>query len=472
MGNSFYWYDLETSGTEPKWDRVVQFAGMRTDQDLNPIGDEYCTYVQLADDVLPSPDASLVTGISPQLAERKGISETQAWLNIEKLFMQPGTCVVGYNSLRFDDEFVRYGFYRHLLDPYAREWQQGNSRWDIIDLVRATGALRREGVNWPVDEEGLPVYKLEVLTKANGIDHGHAHDALSDVHATIALAKLIKTAQPRLFDYYFGLRHKKQVRAMLEPFGAHVRVHVSAIHPRQRFGVAPITSIARHPTNGNSVIVVDLGSDVEPLLDLTAEELAQQIFSPGAHERPPLKEIRINRCPFIAPWEVLNDENKQRLGIDERLIKERQRRLKQPGLLQKLLRVYQQPSPAASVDPDAGLYDRFLQEEDRSRCRDVHASIAQGRWRDTDFSDERLRVLAQRMKARSFPALLDAPEIAQWVEFVGAKLTGEGDWLNLDRFENRLQELAQTDLSDVQTQLLNDLAEHARDLRQRYHIGL
>jgi len=202
MTNSFYWYDLETSGTDPKWDRIVQFAGIRTDTDLETVGDEYCTYVHLPDDVLPNPNASLVTGITPQQTHTQGITETQALLKINQIFSEPNTCVAGYNSLRFDDEFMRYGLYRNLLDPYAREFRNGNSRWDLIDLVRATGALRRDGIEWPIDETGLPVYRLEILTAANGISHGKAHDAMSDVHATIGLARLIKKAQPKLFEYY------------------------------------------------------------------------------------------------------------------------------------------------------------------------------------------------------------------------------------------------------------------------------
>ena len=191
MASSFYWYDLETSGTDPKWDRIVQFAGVRTDEALEVVGDEYCTYVHLPDDVLPSPQASLVTGITPQRTHAEGVSETQALVRINEIFSAPNTCVVGYNSLRFDDEFMRYGLYRNMLDPYAREFRQGNSRWDLIDLVRATGALRRDGIEWPEDEDGLPVYRLEVLTAANGIAHGHAHDAMSDVHATIGMARLL-----------------------------------------------------------------------------------------------------------------------------------------------------------------------------------------------------------------------------------------------------------------------------------------
>ena len=281
--------------------------------------------------LLPSPDPSLVTGITPQLSHARGMSETAALMRINEIFSEPGTCVAGYNSLRFDDEFIRYSFFRNLLDPYTREWQLGNSRWDLIDLVRATGALRRDGINWPVDEEGLPVYKLEELTKANGISHGHAHDAMSDVRATVGLAQLIRKQQPKLFDYYFNLRQKKQVRAMLEPYGARIFVHVSGMYPRARFGVAPVTSVARHPTNGNSVVVVDLAEDIEPLLNWSSEEIADKLFTAGSTVRPPLKEIRLNRCPFVAPLEVLTQENISRCQLDIKLVKERARRLRTPS---------------------------------------------------------------------------------------------------------------------------------------------
>ncbi len=471
MADSFYWYDLETSGTEPKWDRIVQFAGLRTDADLNPLEDEFCTYVQLADDVLPNPDASLVTGITPQLTAERGIAETAALNRINEIFSTPGTCVVGYNSLRFDDEFIRYGFYRNLLDPYAREWKQGNSRWDLIDLVRATGALRRDGINWPEDEEGLPVYKLEELTKANGIAHGHAHDAMSDVHATVGFARLIKQHQPKLFEYYFNLRHKKKVRQMLEPFGGRICVHVSGMYPRHRYGVAPIVSVARHPSNGNSIIVADLAEDVTPLVEWPVERIAERLFTPGAEDRPGLKEIRINRCPFVAPVEVLNEENVSRCGLDMRAVKERARKLRQPGIAEKIARVYQQPKPSPSADPDAALYDGFLQDEDRSRCSHLHEELTKGRWRDLDFDDGRLRTLAARMKARSFPAMLDGHEEADWRQFVTSKLTGDGDWLNLAGFESRLDELLlEPGVTAEKQAVLQRLAEHAGDLRTRYQL--
>ena len=469
--NTFYWYDLETSGIDPKWDRIVQFAGVRTDEDLNVVGDEYCTYVRLPDDVLPNPDASLVTGITPQLTHYKGISETTTLLEINRIFSEPNTCVVGYNSLRFDDEFIRYGLYRNMMDPYAREWQDGNSRWDLLDLVRATGGLRREGVLWPEDENGLPVYKLEELTKANGIAHGHAHDAMSDVHATVAMARLIKQQQPKLFEYYFNLRQKKKVRSLLEPYGAQLCVHVSGIYPRQRSGVAPIVSVGRHPTNSNSILVVDLAQDIEPMLGMSPAEIGAQLFQPGALSRPPLRELRVNRCPFVAPVEVLSEENQKRLEIDLKLAKERARRLKQPGVADKLQRAYLGTRPPTNDDVDASLYDGFLQDRDRSRCQSLHEALKKGQWQDMDYDDKRLPSLASRMKARSFTSLLEPEEFGPWRNFVTEKLVGEGAWMNLQKFDERLEELLSNEqLEADKFQVIRQLAEHSADLRLRYHL--
>ena len=473
MTQSFYWYDLETSGVEPRWDRIIQFGGFRTDMDLNPIGDEYCTYVKLPDDVLPNPQATLVTGITPELTLAEGISEFSALDRIRHLFSQPQTCVAGFNSLRFDDEFIRFGFYRMLMDPYGREWQNENSRWDIIDLVRATGALRRDGIVWPTNEEGLPSYRLEELSRANGLEHGNAHDALSDARATVAVARMIKKAQPRLYDYYFNHRRKKSVRALLEPYGERLCLHVSGMYPRERFCSAPVMSICRHPTNSNSVIVVDLSQDVEPLLQWSAEEIRDKLFAKGVSDRPPLKEIKINRCPFLAGLEVMDEENWSRIGFKQKDLEKRQRRLKKPGIAQKIMRVYTGQSFEGAADPDAALYDAFLQDADRSRCNDFLASLRTGGWQDLDYADKRLHTLTRRLKARSFEALQSAEEVAEWNDFVSAKLNAaDAPWLTLNRYMDEVEqtraEVAEEPASGRSLALLDALLDHGRALAERY----
>jgi exodeoxyribonuclease I len=469
---SLYWYDLETSGIEARWDRIVQVAGMRTDLDLNPLGDEFCTYVALPDDVLPSPAASLVTGITPPLTVREGITEWQALSQLQKIFAQPQTCVAGFNSLRFDDEFIRFGFYRLLLDPYAREWQNGNSRWDIIDLVRATGALRRDGIEWPTNEEGLPVYNLELMTRANNLEHGNAHDAMSDVRATIALARLLKKAQPRLFQYYFDQRSKKRSRSLLEPYGERVCLHVSGMYPRERYCAAPVVSICRHPTNANSIVVADLHQDIDSLLTWQPEEIGARLFESGHHARPPLKEVRVNRAPFLAGIEVLTDENWSRLGYDRKIIKERARRLRAPGIAQKIARVYRNRTLDTAADADAALYDAFLQDRDRDRCASLQRALAQGEWLDLDYEDARLKTLAPRLKARSFRKLLTPQEEADWVDTVRTKLHARDvPWRTLAGFRQEIaSELAALNEAPDprRQQILAELEAHADMLEGKY----
>ncbi|MEM7219300.1 MAG: exodeoxyribonuclease I [Pseudomonadota bacterium] len=443
MSDSFFWYDLETTGVNPRWDRVTQFAGLRTDLALRETGEEYQTYVQLAPDVLPSPGSVRVTGITPQVVARQGVTEWEAFRRILELFSKPGTCVAGYNSLRFDDEFMRYGLYRMLLDPYAREWQNGNSRWDLIDLVRAAYALRPEGIEWPVID-GVPVFKLEELSAANGIAHESAHDAMSDVRATVGLARIIREHQPLLFQYYFKGRTKRQPRDLLEPIGRNLCVHVTGMYPRDRRCLAPIVSAARHPRNSNSYIVVDLSQDIRPLLEWSIEKIQEALFTPDVDERPPLKEVRINRCPFISGANVLRTQDQTRLNLRMNKIEDRKRRLAKANISRKIAEVYKRPPLAGSDDVDAALYQGFYNEEDKQRCVDFQDSLDRGVWPEAlRFDDARLPELVFRLKARSFPHLLTDEEGGRWLEFVRTKLAAQGaEWLTLDQARQELQELA------------------------------
>ncbi|MFW2373932.1 MAG: exodeoxyribonuclease I, partial [Gammaproteobacteria bacterium] len=228
--NTFYWYDYETFGTDPRRDRISQFAGIRTDEDLNIIGKPLNIYCKAADDMLPQPEACLITGITPQKTIADGLIEAEFMAAINQEFSTANTCVVGYNNIRFDDEFTRYTLFRNFFDAYAREWQNGNSRWDIIDLVRVTRALRPQGIEWPVDDEGRASNRLELITRANGISHEAAHDAMSDVYATIAVAKLIKEKQPRLYDYILNNKQKHKLAQMLNTIKPQPVLHSSGMY--------------------------------------------------------------------------------------------------------------------------------------------------------------------------------------------------------------------------------------------------
>jgi len=226
---TFYFHDYETFGINPALDRPAQFAGVRTDSDFNIIEEPLIIYCQIAQDYLPDPEAVLITGITPQKTNQSGICEAEFTKLIHQEFSRPNTCILGYNNIRFDDEVTRNILYRNFYDPYAYSWRNGNSRWDLLDVVRACYALRPEGINWPTNDSGLPSFRLEDLTKANNITHEHAHDAMSDVYATIAMAKLIKQAQPKLLNYFFTLRNKNRVVELIDIANMTPIIHISGM---------------------------------------------------------------------------------------------------------------------------------------------------------------------------------------------------------------------------------------------------
>jgi len=307
---TFYWYDLETFGLETRSDRIAQFAGVRTDTDLNILGEPDEFFCQPVFDYLPNPESSLLTGITPDQCEAKGLREAEFANAIHEQFSQPGTCVTGYNNIRFDDEFIRFLFYRNLHDAYAWHWQNGNSRWDILDVVRATYALRPEGIQWPRHEDGKPSFKLEDLTQANNLMHEAAHDAVSDVLATIALARLIKEKQPRLFDFFLKLRDKREAAKLLDYRQMRPVVHVSGMIPAERGCLTVMLPLMPMPGNSNAVIAYDLAHDPGDLLTLDAEAIQERVFTrqdelPEGYQRVPLKAIHSNKSPVLAPLSVL-----------------------------------------------------------------------------------------------------------------------------------------------------------------------
>lgn len=473
MAGTFYWHDYETWGADTRRDRPCQFAGIRTDLELREIDAPLVLYCRPALDLLPQPDACLITGITPRIALEKGVIEADFADAVERELGAAGTCGVGYNSIRFDDEITRHLLYRNLRDPYAREWQGGNSRWDLIDTLRLAHALRPDGIVWPTRDDGTASFKLEALTEANGIPHTGAHDALADVRATIALARLLRRAQPRLFDYALTLRDKQQVRTLLakgEPL-----IHSSARFPAALGCVAPIVAVAPHPTNSNGTICLDLRADPALLLELPTEELHARIFSPVAElpdgtARVPIKTVRINHAPVLAPIKTLTPQAAERWSIDPALVAERAQfvRTHAAAIRERVLAAHRTPDPAApaETDPDLMLYSGgFLSDGDRrtlERLRRLspHA-LADARPR---FADPRLPAMLLRYRARNWPETLSPEEREDWDAWRFARLTEPdgGGSLQLDDYETRLAALAETHAGDpAKLAILRDLGDWA-----------
>ena len=433
MPASFLFYDLETFGSDPRRTRIAQFAAVRTDLELNLVDEPISFFVQPANDLLPSPIATLITGITPQHAQREGISEADAFARIADEMGRPETCTLGWNSLRFDDEFVRHGLFRNFHDPYEREWRGGNCRWDLLDVMRLAHALRPDGIIWPEREDGSTSFKLEHLAAANGVRQGDAHEALSDVWATLGMARLFRQSQPRLWEYALKLRNKKFAATVLDTTALTPALHISQRYPASRMCAAPVLPLARHPGIDSRVIVFDLDGDADALLRLSADEIRDRLYTPAAdlpegEQRIPLKEVHLNRSPALVAWSHLRDEDFTRLGIDREAAMATADAMRPfaAELAEKVRRVFGDERAHAKPDADAALYDGFIGDGDKRRINDVRSTAPEllGT-RDFGFKDERLPELLFRYRARNWPASLSSGERARWDDYRRARLLGD-----------------------------------------------
>ena len=477
---TFLWHDYETFGVNPRRDWPAQFAAVRTDAELNEIGEPLMLYCQPPTDRVPEPEACLITGITPQECAAKGLPEHQFADRINAALGQPGTIGVGYNSIRFDDEVTRFLLWRNLIDPYAREWRDGCARWDLLDVVRCAHALRPEGIQWPTADDGSTTFKLERLTAANGLAHAAAHDALSDVRATIALARLIRQTNPKLFDFCLALRKKDRVAQELglpttlreaRPF-----LHVSGRFGAARGCIAVMAPLAMHPTNKNELLAWDLSEDPTELADLKPDAVRARLFSatadlPEGVARLAIKGVHLNKSPIVIgnvdTLRTRRPDLAERWGIDWGLAQTHLERLRAlPDLSALWARVYARREGAAAVDVDEDLYGGFLGDADRRRLNQLRGLGAQElALARTGFDDERLAELLLRYRARNFPQTLSEAEQAQWQAHRSARLlAGEGGALTLAALFDRIDALAETTEDERGQGVLEALYEWAEQL--------
>jgi len=475
MTQTLLWHDYETTGADPRRDRPAQFAAIRTTLDLETIGEPMSVFCKPAPDVLPHPDACMITGITPQQMQRDGVIEPEFTALVNEAMAEPGTCSVGYNSLRFDDEFTRHLLYRNFHDPYEREWKDGNSRWDLIDLARLCYALRPEGIEWPLREDGSASFRLEHLASANRIAQARAHDAVSDVEALIGLARLIRVRQPRLWDFYFALRRKQRVFELLDVARMTPLVHVSSRYPASRGCLALIAPLAMHPSLPNAVIAFDLDVDPTPMFELDADEIADRVFVaradlPADVERIPLKAIHANRSPALAPMSVLKGVDTARIGLDiERALAHLTKLQGAEGLVGKVQAVFGQPDTrAAALDPELALYGNFLPDADKRLLRAVRETPPEELGtRAFPFRDPRYPELLFRYRARNWPNSLDAAESERWNAFRQRRLDTATPLTALTRgqyFELIAAKRADPALASANIPLLDALESWGREM--------
>lgn len=470
MSDSFLFYDLETFGSDPRRTRIAQFAAIRTDAALNEIDEPISFFVKPAADLLPSPIATLITGITPQDAMRDGVTEAEAFALINDEMARPGTCSAGYNSIRFDDEFVRFGLYRNFFDPYEREWKGGNSRWDLLDALRLMHALRPDGITWRQREDGKGTsFKLEHLAEDNGLREGMAHEALSDVRALIGIGRLFRGRQPRLWDYALRLRDKRFAASLMDPVAMTPLLHVSQRFPASRLCAAPVIPVARHPQIDSRMIVFDLDSEPDALLDLDADGIADRLYVrqadlPEGESRIPLKEVHCNKCPALVAWDHLREADFARLSIDPVAVAKRAERIRAagPALAEKIRQVFARDRPRETVDPDAALYDGFIDDADKRLFASVRSAPPHVLAKQAfAFRDPRLVELLFRYRARNWPQSLLPAEQPRWNEYRRERLEVDGGLseLTLEQSRAQIAELRAAFPSDGSKQVLLDALE-------------
>lgn len=428
-------------------------------------------YCQPAPDFLPDPQSCLITGITPQTCLELGVPEHRFAQQIEAMFSQSGTIGVGYNTLRFDDEVTRFLFWRNLIDPYAREWQNQCSRWDLLDVVRTAYALRPEGIQWPLNDEGKPSFKLEHLSAANGLTHETAHDALSDVRATIALARLLREKNPRLFDFCLALRKKDRV---MEEIGWPLKkpfLHISGMFPAERGCLAVVWPLAMHPVNKNEIIVWDLQHDPAGLTDLSVEDIRLRMFSKTADlpedvSRLPVKTIHINKSPIvISNLKTLSPDRASHWGIAmPEIMAHAERAAALPDMSAVWEAVFERP-PGTASDVDEDLYNGFISPADRKILNQLRGLDPDQLARHTaSFQDARLEELLFHYRARNFPATLTEEETQLWEDHRASRLhDGAGSALTAEQFFERIDQLYE-DADERAEEILGALYDYAEHI--------
>ncbi len=466
MTETILWHDYETSGRDARRDRPLQFAAIRTTRDLEPIGEPLAMRAVLGEDVLPEPEACLVTRVVPDTEVSEDcLTQYHFARRIHEALSVPDTCTAGYNSIRFDDEFSRFMFWRNLLPVYDREWRNGNSRFDLLDSLRAAYALRPEGIEWPKRDDGVASFRLEHLTKANGIEHGEAHDAVADVWATIEMAQCLRRAQPKLFKFLFDGRIKSNALERLAIGSGNAVVHTSGKFASSYGCTSVVLPLGTHLMMKNQVFAADLRYDPKLLLDESVEKLQTLMFTrrselPEGSPRVGLKTVHANRSPVVAPTTVLDDQAWERIQLDPATTSERAAFVKQHR--RDILRISQQVFERefdAPTDPDEALYDGFPSRNDAARFGDIH-DIGPNGWREFEggFDDPGLGELLFRMRAQTAPDTLDESEQARWQEHCRQKLHS-GEPSRLQQIEADLARLREARADEADSLRILDEVE-------------
>lgn len=444
--DTILWFDFETFGSLPRpWDRgrsgpyrrrdrPAQFGAIRTTLDLEVVGDPIEIRSLPPVDEPPAIGACLVTGIAPQDTIDDGVPESVFFERVLDTMSVAGSICTGWNSLGYDDEIIRFGAWRNLLPAYDREWRNGNRRFDLLAAFRLAWTTgRRSGIEWPTYEDGSVSLRLEDVARANGItDHAaEAHDALGDVRASIELARILRRAHPRLLDHALDMGRKREVAGLIDQTGRPFLLSGPGFGAARGHGTVAVTVLH---AGGNDRVILDLHEDPARLLELSPRQLHARFH--GLERDPddplPIRRLRINSVPMVAPIEVLKDGDAlSALHLDRETIDARLDFLQQhSATIKERLRLVLDDRPSddsGEVDAEERLYEGFPSDDDVPAMRSARRGGADALRRfQRETEDDRLEELAFRFLARNFPAELDPTEQARWDAHRRDRLLGPG----------------------------------------------
>lgn len=437
----FVIYDVETTGLRKRFDQILQFAAIRTDEDLN-IVEEVELRGRLLPNIVPAPKALHITGARLEdITNPSRPSHFELTCQIHDVLTRWSPAMfLGFNSIKFDEEFLRQAFYLCLKQPIYVTNLLGNTRGDVLKLARAAAVLHPDVLSAPIGEEGRRIFRLEELAKANNIDPGQGHDAMSDVRTTLALCRLIREGAPDLWSRFMRFANKSSASDFIRDEDAFAAFETIG-------GVVDfrcVTRIGVSPTDQNAHFVLDLGHDVERLRTMCHPDLVAAIRDERA-----VWKLKVNASPIMAQvWEV---ESHLADGLTEADIMGMAEGVREDAdFLRRLNFAAAESEPVWPPSPyvETQIYDAFINNADAARCVAFHQMSWEERLAEIcNFQDLRLRRLAQRLIFFERPDLMDhgrRTAITAEVEHRVCGLVADPPWLTLPKALEEIESLLKT----------------------------
>lgn len=439
---NFLFYDLETSGLKMCWDVPLQAAFLQTEPDLSLIR-EITLRCRLPHHIIPAIDALMVTGVSPRMLQEQPLDHIEMMAQIARILTDcRPAMLLGFNTLKFDDEVLRHSFFQTLLPPYCGA-MTGGGRADVLNMLRAVALLEPGAVVIPTDPLGKPTMRLGDVCRANGIalSQEDAHDALADVRATRDLFGLLRERAPTTIATMLGHAKKSGPLQLLD--GAEPLVLGGTSR------CVPITQLVVSPTNQNAWACADLNRDPADYLDLKAPELLALIRSRSS----PIRQVRVNAQPLLFNWEQGAHAIADRQPDD--VYRERMGRIwRHPTFTRQLVLALQDQysDRAPSPWPEGTLYEGgFISNADVAACARWHELPWSDRagYAARHISDPRLKSFAIRQVFLCAPEALSQEAWQRGQAWLGERLLTEEDvpWTTLHAALARCDELAGTTTS-------------------------